>query len=79
MLDWGGLFDFIFVFARIYQDEGSDSLNCALKGKSRGVTPALCTKEEKSYFKWHGLLFVDLSNLPAASAPRVDIIRYSVS
>jgi len=77
MLDRGGLFDLVLVFARMFHDEGSGSLKSALNGKSRGITPALCTKEEKSYSKWHGLLLVDFRNLPAASAPRVDINRYS--
>ena len=56
MLGRGGLFDFVLVFARMFHDEGSGSLKSALNGKSRGFAPALCTKEEKSYFKWHGAI-----------------------
>ena len=49
-------FDFILFFARILHSQSGLKTISALNGKSRGIAPALCTKEEKSLSKWHGAI-----------------------
>ena len=49
-------FDFVLISARILDNPSGLKDVSALNGKSRGIAPALCTKEEKSLSKWHGAI-----------------------
>ena len=47
---------FVFFVSLWWKRTFFSRVTSALNGKSRGIAPALCTKEEKSLSKWHGAI-----------------------